>query len=316
MNVSIGFDLGGTNMKAGIVHPEKGVLKQVSIPTEADTGLEATLDRMAGLIKEVQLDAEGTILGVGIGAPGMISLDRKSVQNPPNLKGWNVVPLAAEIKKRTGLDALVENDANLMALGSARFGSGKPYDHFIMITLGTGVGGGIIFNNKIFRGATGAAAELGHVSIDYAGAACNSTVPGAIEAYLGQRFLSQRAADQIRKNPESELYKTYAGNFEAMTPRQLSEAANRGDQLARDILADAGRKLGYAIVNYVHTLDIRKIVISGGVAQAGDHILKPCFQAAMERLMPPFRSDFEVIPELLGNEAALLGAGTLALENL
>lgn len=316
MNVSIGFDLGGTNMKAGIVHPEKGVLKQVSIPTEADSGLEATLDRMAKLIKEVAADAEDDIIGVGVGAPGMISLDRRSVQNPPNLKGWNIVPLAAEIRKRTGLDALVENDANLMALGSARFGSGKPFDHFIMITLGTGVGGGIIFNNKIFRGATGAAAELGHISIDYAGAVCNSTVPGAIEAYLGQRFMSQRAADEIRKHPDSELYKTYAGNFSALEPRHLSEAANRGDDLAREILADAGRKLGYAIVNYVHTLDIRKIVVSGGVAQAGDHILKPCFQAAMERLMPPFRSDFEIIPELLGNEAALLGAGTLALENL
>lgn len=314
--LSVGIDLGGTNIKAALVHREKGILKQISVSTEADSGLGATLDRLGQIVTEVSADAQGDITGVGIGAPGMISLDRKSVQNPPNLPGWDVVPLADEITKRTGMKCLVENDANLMALGSARFGSGRPYDNFIMITLGTGVGGGIIIDNRIFRGATGAAGELGHVSIDYKGAQCNSTVPGAIEAYLGQRFMSKRAADEIEKNPESDLYKKFSGDFSKLEPLDFTEAANHGDQLAVKILADAGRMLGYAIVNYAHVLDVRKFVISGGVAKAGDLILKPAFTAAMERLMPPFRTDFEVIPELLGNEAALLGAGTLALENL
>ncbi len=314
--ISIGVDLGGTNIKSALIHPEKGVIKNVSVPTEAGKGLESTLNRIASAINELKDVAEDSVKGVGIGAPGMISLDRKSVYNPPNLPGWDHVELAREIHERTGLNALVENDANLMALGSARFGSGRPFDYFIMLTLGTGVGGGIIIENKIFRGATGAAAELGHISIDYHGAECNSTVPGAIEAYLGQRFLSRNAANEIEKHPENQLYKDFSGDFSKLEPRDLSEAANRGNKLAVAILEDAGRKLGYAIVNYVHTLDIRKIVVSGGVANAGDFILKPAYQAAMERLMPPFRTDFEILPEILSQEAALLGAGTLALENL
>ncbi|MCH8569201.1 MAG: ROK family protein [Balneolales bacterium] len=314
--LAIGIDLGGTNIKSALIHPEKGILEQHSISTEADAGLEATLDRIASTINKVKESAELPVMGVGMGAPGMISLDRKSVHNPPNLPGWEHVMLADEIKKRTGLDALIENDANLMALGSARFGSGRPYEHFIMITLGTGVGGGIIFNNRIFRGATGAAAELGHVTIDYNGARCNSTVTGAVEGYLGQRFLSQRAGELIAKEPKNELFIRFNGDFEKLEPRDLSDAANRGNKLAISILEDAGNKLGFAIVNYVHTLDIRKIVVSGGVSKAGEWILKPALKTAMEQLMPPFRTDFEIIPELLGNEAALLGAGTLALENI
>jgi glucokinase len=313
---AIGIDLGGTNIKAALVHPEQGIIEQTSVATEADKGLENTLERLAIVIRKMAEATTEPIKGVGIGAPGMISLDRKSVHNPPNLPGWEIVALADEIKKRTNLDTLVENDANLMALGSARFGAGRPFDNFIMITLGTGVGGGIIFNNKIFRGATGAAGELGHVTIDYDGAVCNSTVTGAIEGYLGQRFLSKRAADVISKHPDNPLYKTFSSDFEKLEPRDLSEAANRGNQLAIDILKDAGEKLGFALVNYIHTLDITKIIVSGGVAKAGNWILEPARLTALDQLMPPFRVTFEILPELLGNEAALLGAATLALENL
>lgn len=313
---AIGIDLGGTNIKGALIHREDGIIEQTTVTTDAHKGLEATLERICSVVRKMAESTSEPISGVGIGAPGMISFDRKSVQNPPNLPGWVVVPLADEIEKRTGLKALVENDANLMALGSARFGAGRPFDNFIMVTLGTGVGGGIIFNNKIFRGATGAAGELGHVTIDYKGAKCNSTVTGAIEGYLGQRFLSQRATEVIERHPENELFKNFHENFEKLEPRDLSEAANRGNQLAIDILRDAGEKLGYALVNYIHTLDITKIVISGGVAKAGKWILEPARETALSQLMPPFRPSFEILPELLGNEAALLGAATLAMESL
>lgn len=315
---AIGVDLGGTNVKAGLVHAEQGLLYQHSEPTYAHEGLQATLDRIGNAVKTVmeQLPEGSAARGIGIGAPGMISLDRKSVSNPPNLPGWEHVRLSEELHTRTGLACLVENDANMMALGSARFGAGAPFQHFIMLTLGTGVGGGIIINNDVFRGATGAAGELGHITIDYKGAMCNSPVPGAIEAYLGQRFLSKRAGEEIIKHPENQLYKEFSGHFEDLEPHHLTEAAEAGNPLGAQILADAGRRLGYAIVSYTHTLDIRKYVISGGVAKAGKWILEPAYQAAMERLMPPFRADFELLPEKLGNEAALLGSAALALEHL
>jgi glucokinase len=313
--LAIGIDLGGTTIKGALVHREKGLLDQLAIDTEADKGLQHTLGRIAEAIKMTAGRANGAeIMGVGIGAPGVISFDRKSVSNPPNLKGWTQVHLAREITERTGYSAIIENDANLMALGSARYGIGKNYHSFIMLTLGTGVGGGIIFNNELFRGTTGGAGELGHVIIDYNGPESNSVTRGGIEAYLGQRFLSHHATLILRENPENELYKQFEGDFSTLEPLHLSQAAKNGNELAKSILAWAGKKLGYAIVNYIHILDIRTIILSGGVARAGSLLIEPAKKAALTRLMPPFHPGFDIIYEDLGNEAAMLGAAALAFD--
>lgn len=311
---TIGIDLGGTSIKAALVHKEKGIIEKKAVPTEADQGPRHVLDRIAGLINEIKENANTEVNGVGLGCPGMISLDRMTVKNPPNFPGWETVNVTNEIRERTGLNSRVENDANLAALGSARFGVGKSYDHFIMLTLGTGVGGGIIFNNQLFRGPTGAAAELGHVIIDYHGPLSNSNTRGGLEAYLGQRFLSRYAADLIRQEPENPLYDQFIDDFEQLEPVDLYHAANDGNELAQKVLRSAGEKLGYAIVNYIHILDIRTIVLSGGVARAGNWILEPARKMAYERLMPPFREGFEILFEELSNDAAMLGAGSLAYE--
>ncbi len=312
---AIGIDLGGTNIKAALVHSEKGIIEKASTPTNADQGLEHVLTQLATIAKRVSKDFEPEkILGIGIGAPGVISLDRTTVSHPPNLPGWEEVHVAKELEERTGWHTRVENDANLAALGSSRFGAGKNFDHFIMVTLGTGVGGGIIYNRDLFRGATGGAAELGHVSIDYNGAKSNSPAIGGIEAYLGQRFLSTHAWDVISDNRDNELYSMFSDNPEKLDPLALFEAAEKGNRLAIDILAEAGEKLGVAITNYIHILDIRKIIVSGGVAKAGKYILETAHCTALERLLPPMRTDFEIIYEDLGNDAALLGAASLGME--
>jgi glucokinase len=246
----------------------------------------------------------------------MVSMDRKTVKSPPNLPGWKDENVYDELKKRTGLDSVIENDANLAALGSARFGKGENFDSFIMITLGTGVGGGIIFDNKIYRGTTGMAAELGHVIIDYHGPLSNSNTRGGVEAYLGQRFLSRYAADAIRQNTDNPLYEKFNRDFDKLEPIDLFHAAKAGNELAITILRKTGEKLGYALVNYIHILDIRKVIVSGGVAKAGDYILKPAKETASRLLMPPFVEDFEILYESLGNDAALLGAASLAFEEL
>lgn len=314
--IAIGIDLGGTNIKAAIVDKKKGFLHNISIPTHADLGKEHVFDRIALAVKELIEDHKVKPIGVGMGLPGMVALDRKTVKNPPNLKGWKVENVSEEIFKRTKLPCVIENDANLAALGAARFGVGKKLDNFILLTLGTGVGGGIIINNKIYRGTTGAAAELGHVIIDYHGPLSNSNTRGGVEAYLGQRFLSRFAADAIRQNTDNPLYKKFHKDFEKLEPVDLYDAANNGNTLAIDILRKSGEKLGYAIVNYIHILDIRKIIVSGGVAKAGKWILEPAYETAAKYLMPPFLEDFEIIYESLGNEAALLGAASLAFEEL
>ena len=313
---AIGMDLGGTNIKTAVVHRDKGIIEKFSNPTEATKGKDHVLDSMADAINKAKEISPEEPTGVGIGTPGMISMDRTIVQNPPNLPGWDIVNVSNEMKKRTGLDSRVENDANLAALGSSRFGIGQKYDSFIMLTLGTGVGGGIIFKKKLFRGTTGAASELGHVIIDYGGPLSNSVAQGGIEAYLGQRFLSRYAADLILQNTKNVLYKKFKDNFDELEPVHLYEEAQSDNALAIRILRTAGEKLGFAIANYVYVMDIRKIVMSGGVAKAGDYILKPAEETAISRLMATFHDGFEIIYESLGNDAAMLGAAALAFEEI
>ncbi|CAN5189695.1 ROK family protein [soil metagenome] len=314
--VSIGVDLGGTNVKLALVDRKKGFLATTSFPTRAELGKKHIFDSLSEEIKELIKKEKAKPVGVGMGVPGMVSLDRRTVKSPPNLPGWEIENVSDEIEKRLGIQCVIDNDANLAALGSARFGVAKDIDSFIMITLGTGVGGGIIFQNKIYRGTTGSAAELGHVIIDYHGPLSHSNTRGGIEAYLGQRFLSRHAADVIRQHPKNPLYKEFNKDFELLEPVDLSREANAGNELAIEILRSTGQKLGYAIVNFIHVLDIRKIVVSGGVSKAGKWILEPAKKTAIEYLMPPFREDFDIIYESLGNEAAMLGAASLAFEEL
>lgn len=314
--LTIGIDLGGTNIKGALIDSRKGIIKSYSIPTEADQGKDHVINQVARVIKMAAGAASEKPIGVGVGSPGVISLDRTTVSDPPNLPGWKTENLAALLKQKTGFDCYVDNDANLMALGSSYFGSGRPFDSFIMITLGTGVGGGIIFQNRLFRGATGGAAEFGHVIIDYNGPSSNSPSKGDIEAYLGQRFLSRRAWEVIKEHPDNPLYSQFKEAPETMEPVHLSMEADRGNNVAIDILKEAGELLGIAIVNYIHILDIRKVIISGGVSKAGKWILEPANTMARSRLIETYRNGFEIIIESLGNDAAVLGAGSLPLEYL
>ncbi|MEX1062438.1 MAG: ROK family protein [Balneolaceae bacterium] len=314
--IAIGIDLGGTNIKAALVHEEHGILEKISIPTEAEKGEKHVFDRIGTAVQLLLDKHPATPVGIGMGTPGMVSLDRTVVKNPPNLPGWETVKVTDEIEKRTGYRCIIENDANLAALGSSRFGAGSSFDSMILITLGTGVGGGIIYNRQLFRGTTGSASELGHVIIDYNGPYSNSNTRGGIEAYLGQKFLSRIASAAIRRHPGNPLYAQFHNNYSELEPVDLFREAEKGNRLAENILRESGEKLGYAIVNYIHILDIRKIVVSGGVANAGQWLTSPARKTALENLMPPFHEDFEIIYEPLGNDAALYGASSLALEHL
>lgn len=311
-----GIDLGGTRIKAALVDRKLGIVEQFSVDTEADKGKDHILDRLAEVVERIKGLASESLRGVGIGSPGVISMDRTTVSHPPNLPGWTTVNVASEIEKRTGLPARVENDANLAALGSSRFGRGMDHDSFIILTLGTGVGGGIIYERELFRGCTGGAGELGHVIIDYNGRASNSRARGGIEAYLGQRFLSRIAAEAIAEEPDNPLYERFHQRFEQLDPFEINIEADKGNDLAIRILRDAGEKLGYAIVNYVHILDIRTVILSGGVAKAGKWLIEPARTSAIERMMPSYHEGFDIILENLGNDAALLGASSLAFEKM
>lgn len=313
--IAIGIDLGGTNIKAALVDEKEGILKKISIPTEAQEGKEHVFEQLAYAAKLLLEDFDQEVIGIGLGIPGMVELDQKTVNDPPNLPGWQRVNVSNELEKRSGLKCFVENDANVAALGSAFFGAGKGYNSFITLTLGTGVGGGIYHNKKLFKGVHGMAGELGHMIIDYKGPYSNSVTRGTVEAFLGQRFMSAYAAEIIKEHPENELYKEFYPDFEKLEPQHLTQAADKGNELAIEIYKQSGSYLGYAIVNYAHMFDIRTFIVSGGVAKAGEWLFKPARETALASLMPPYRNGFELIYEDLGNDSALLGSAGLAFQS-
>lgn len=310
---AVGVDLGGTSIKAGLVEREAGIVRQALVPTEADRGPEYVVGRISEAIRQLLDGGDETAEGIGIGSPGTISRDRRAVHCPPNFPGWDVVDLAAEMERAFDLRTLVENDANVAGLGSAFYGAGRPYDSFIMVTLGTGVGGAIIHEKRLFRGAHGGAGELGHVSIDYEGPYARSGVAGAVEAYLGQRFLSHHARHRLLTR-QSLLHEMTGRDLSGLTPKMLHEAANRGDEAAIEMLAWAGHKLGCALGSVVNLLDIRTIIVGGGVSAAGDFLLEPARAALRRFVMPGLADGVTLTRETLGNEVALLGAARLCFE--
>jgi len=183
-----------------------------------------------------------------------------------------------------------------------------------MVTLGTGVGGGIIYRNQIFRGSTGGAAEIGHMTVDYEGPFANSGVAGAIEAYVGQSFLSEHARDRLVNYPDSTVHDLIDGNSEDLNPRILYEAAREGDEAAQHILQWAGHKLGCVLGSAVNLLDIRTIIVGGGVSAAGPFILDPARETLPRFVVPGLRDQLSVLREELENEVSLLGAAQLAFE--
>jgi glucokinase len=310
---ALGVDLGGTNLKVALIERERGVVRQAEHPTEASRGPDHVIARIAEAAREISGSEE--VVGLGVGSPGVISLDRRSVSKPPNLPGWDVVNLAGALESALGLSVIVENDANVAGLGSAYYGAGRAFSSFIMVTLGTGVGGAILHEGKLFRGASGGAGEIGHLSIDYEGPYARSGVAGAVEAYLGQQFLTHHARYHLLTR-DSVLHERTDTDLRGLTPLLLYEAAKEGGEAAIEMLAWAGHKLGCALGSVVNFLDIRKVVVGGGVSAAGDFLLTPARAALRRFVMPAMAEGVELVRETLGNEVALLGAARLAFERL
>jgi glucokinase len=316
--LTVGVDLGGTSIKTALVERGRGIVHESAALTEAEGGPQHVLDRIAALVREVSASAGLERLeGIGVGAPGSINWDRTTISYPPNILGWEVVNVQAELQRRLELavPVIVENDANVAGLGSAHFGAGRPFRSFLMVTLGTGVGGAIIYEGHIFRGSTGAAGEIGHMTIDRDGPPANSGVRGAIEAFLGHRFLSNHARTLLA-GKTTLLHDMLGPGLDGLTPRHLHEAAQAGDTAAEGVLRWAGERLGAVLGSAINLLDIRKVVVGGGVSAAGSYILGPAREVVASYVTPALRDGIEILQETLGNEAGTLGAAHLLFEHL
>jgi glucokinase len=317
----IGLDIGGTTIKAGMVTPGGEVIAQTVLPTLAGEGPGPVLAQAVKAVRAVIAGAgagNGPAAGVGVGIPGIVSARDGLVRYPPNFTRWDHVDVSGSLRRETGLPVVTENDANCAALAEARFGAGSHHKDFIFVIWGTGVGGGIILDGKIYRGPDGGAGEIGHITIDRNGPECRCGNRGCIESYIGQRYLSDRARAvverEVSEGRRSAILDLAGGDATKIEPELISRAAEAGDVVACAILGEAGAMLGTALSTVVNIMDITTAVIGGGISAAPDFVFDAAASEMRSRVLTPHRSSIVVKRAALGNQAGVIGAASLLLQ--
>ncbi|MGC4015726.1 MAG: ROK family protein [Luteolibacter sp.] len=304
--LAIGIDFGGTSVKTGVVFRGNVIDHAPPIATQDFDEPEDLIDAMVRVIEDLR-SRHPHIAAIGVGMPGFVDFDRGVVYNLTNVRGWVEIPLKAKLEAKTGLPSIVENDANCMAYAEWKRGAGRGLKHLVCLTLGTGVGGGIIANGQMVRGARHGAGEVGQTSIDYRGRRGAYGNLGALEDYIGNNEITNTAVESYHA----------AGTHKASedcTPAALAAAAHAGDPIALQIWDDVGEKLACTIMNCCWLLNPEAIVIGGGVARAGDLVFGPMTSHLYAQLSPPFKDHLMIVPARFGNEAGMIGAAALALE--
>jgi glucokinase len=308
---AVGVDIGGTNIKLGIISNDGKIVKKGMVETRAEGGPDVVVSQIKKGITELLLKNDKKIAGIGIGCAGTVNQEKGVVENPPNLPKWDKVPLGRLIKKAFGYDVFLDNDANAAAIGEMHFGAGKSLNSFIMVTLGTGIGGGIIINKKIYQGNFGGAGEIGHTVIDYNGPKCNCGSYGCIEAYVGNNYLVKRIQGELKDNSNTKIWDLINHDTEKLSPRVIDEAAQAGDEYAKSIIVQLGEYLGYAFASLANILDISEFIVGGGVAGFGKPLFDAAQKKAAERVLIPNRKRIKVRPAKLKNDAGIQGASAL-----
>ena len=308
----IGIDVGGTNIKIALVDDKGHIIYSNSIPTRAEMGYEYTINNMKEsiheLIKENNIDPK-TIEGIGFGFPGQIDCQKGIVKLAPNIPGWVDVPIAEIMEKEFGIPTRVDNDVRCAALGELNYGAGIGCENLICITVGTGIGSGLVVNGKLVRGASNAAGELGHIKLDIQnGPLCGCGDKGCLEAFASGPSIVAMAEEYI-KGGKSTKYRELANP--EITPYIVSEAAKQGDPVAKQIFTIVGEYIGAGLASVVNLLNPEKIIIGGGVAAAGDILMTPIKETLVKRAMPISGAAVEIIPAQLGNSAGVIGASIL-----
>ena len=312
MSLTIGIDVGGTKVLGGVVDEAGRVLTTARKDTPRQGG-SALTQTIADVARE--LLQQHSVASVGVSAAGFVSSDRKTMLATPNIADWNGVDLDNQLTKLIGLPVVIENDANAAAWGEAKFGAGKNQDHMMMLTVGTGIGGGIVVNGALYRGAFGIAAEFGHMRVVPEGHICGCGARGCFEQYASGNALLRHAREAVNASPEvaRNLLSRGDGTVAGLTGQAITEAAREGDPVALAAFNTTGQWLGAGIASLAVLLDPACVVIGGGVIDAGEILLKPT-RESLERNMPfagkhPYP---QIIAAQLGNEAGLVGVADLA----
>jgi glucokinase len=293
--VTVGIDLGGTKLAGCLMDAEGQVLREATVPTQAWEGPEAVLGRMRALIGDMLAGVPADqVAGVGIGSPGPLDYRQGLILSPPNLPGWDRIPLRDAMASAFSLPVFLDNDANAAALAEHRAGAGLGADRMVYVTVSTGIGAGLVIDGQIYRGETGSAGEFGHISVNAWGEPCACGNVGCLENYASGTALARRAEEEFG------------------TPMSAEEVMRRGlggDARARRIVDEAFHALGIGLVNLVNLINPKRIVIGGGVSQAG----APMFTALRDIVGRHTALGVEICPAALGTRAGMIGAALLPI---
>lgn len=312
MGYYIGCDLGGTNIRAAVVDSETGeVIGLQSTPTLAYEGHDKVLERIALFIEKIITDASFTkadILGIGIGLPGSMDVNTGVTIFMTNLPDhWINVPVADILSKRLGIPTFILNDVRAITWGEHQHGAGKGTNSMACFALGTGIGGGVVLDGKLYMGQTGQAGEFGHIIVEPHGNRCNCRSYGCLETYASGPAIRSAALKAVAHGSTTIIGELVDYDLNKITPRVVSEAAMKGDAIAKSIYDQAGYYLGIAISNIILSLEPECVVITGGVAAAGNLLFDPIKACVYERCFAAPPENSPIIPGLLGDNAGIIG---------
>ncbi len=299
----IGIDFGGTSVKLAVVSGETILTEILRIPTQEFSNPDDLIDRIAEVIAEVRRN-HPAVGAVGVGVPGAVNFATGMTYNLTNVTGWSAVPLRDILSEKTGLPCVIENDANCMAYAEWSFGAARGCTHAVCVTLGTGVGGGLILNGDLFRGACFAAGEIGQMSIDLNGVPGPYGNTGALERYIGNRQIAELAE---RRYQEAGMEVPAD-----LSPERLATLARSGDRVALDVWDEVARALGFCLMSVIYLLNPEAVVIGGGVSEAGDLLFEPLREVLRGSLTSECFNHLKIVPAKFGNTAGILGSSAMA----
>lgn len=311
----IGIDVGGTNVKIALVDDNGKIIYSNSVPTYAKMGYEYTVNNIKQAIRDLMKETNTTptdIEGIGFDFPGQVDCKTGVVKLAPNIPGWVNVPIAQMIEDEFHIPTRIDNDVRCAALGELKFGAGRGCENFICITVGTGIGSGIVINGKVVRGATNAAGELGHIKLQMSGGPiCGCGDTGCLEAFASGPAIVAMAQDYIKGGKSTKFREMAAAEGGEITPYMVAKAAEEGDPVAKRIFEIVGEYIGIGLTSVINLLNPERVIIGGGVAESGELLLAPIRKTIKERAMVVAGNAVEIVPAQLGNSAGVIGASML-----
>ncbi|MGH2683553.1 MAG: ROK family glucokinase [Actinomycetota bacterium] len=309
LRTAVGLDVGGTRA-AGLLVTESGEVLARHVAETPAEDVDATMATLFEVIEILRKEADP--VAVGIGGAGMVDFEAGVMRFAPNL-AWRELPIRDLVAERSGLSCVLDNDATAACWGEYRFGAGRGYRHMLLVTVGTGIGGGIVADGALYRGRHGFAGEIGHVVVDPDGPLCGCGNRGCFEQVASGRALDRLGQEAARDHPEGVIARI-AGT-EEVVGRHVTEAAEQGDAVARRIIEEVGTRLGIGIAGFVNVLDPEVVVVGGGVADIGQALFDPAREAFRATVLAPdHRPEVPIVPAAMGNDAGAIGAAAIALE--